>query len=77
VTRRGADAPNALFRPKEVRQYRARYAAGGVTIRELASEAHCSYSAMQKLISREHYPEIAEQLTDGVINRYRTDGTAI
>jgi hypothetical protein len=77
VTRCGCDAANALFLPEEVRAFRARYAAGGVTIRELASEAHCGYTTMQKLLSREHYPETALPLTRWGIKRYPDDGTAI
>jgi hypothetical protein len=72
----GADAPNASFGTEEAERYRARYAAGGVTIRALAREAGCSYSAMQKLISREHYPGIG-YLTTRVINRHTDNGTAI
>jgi hypothetical protein len=54
-TRRGADAPNALFTPEQAEAYRKRRREEQTTIAQLAAEAGCSYGTMQKLLSGERY----------------------
>ena len=62
-TRRGHQAPNALFNPEQVDEFRRRRAQENLTITQLAREAGCSYGTMQKLLSGERYRDEKRELT--------------
>lgn len=56
-TRRGERAPNAKLTQAQAEEARRQYAAGGVTLKELARAYGCSYSVMQRLINHRSYQQ--------------------